>query len=78
MSLFCSLATTFLQILEMQTAQLNQLETSINKVCQKVDLYQEKVARREMGKLANSKKQRVKYPVYQCDKRDVKGRYVQK
>ena len=34
-----TLATTFLQILEMQTAQLNQLETSINKVSQKVDLY---------------------------------------
>jgi len=50
-----ALATTFLQILEMQTAQLSQLETTISQVGQKVDLYQEKVARREIGKLANKK-----------------------
>lgn len=50
-----TLATTFLSILQMQTAQLNMLETSINQVSQKVDLYQEKVARRDIGKLANKK-----------------------
>ena len=73
-----TLATTFLQILEMQTAQLNQLETSINKVSQKVDLYQEKVARRDIGKLANPKPQIMQQPLIFFDKRNVKGRYIRK
>ena len=41
-------------------------------------LYQEKVARRDIGKLAFPKKVSGRQPVVVCEKRDVKGRYIRK
>ncbi|NWU88923.1 ABI3 protein, partial [Upupa epops] len=51
-----SLATTFLRLLDLQTAELWKVEADINCLSQKVDIHKEKVARREIGSLTVSKR----------------------
>ncbi|XP_032934925.1 ABI gene family member 3 [Catharus ustulatus] len=46
-----SVASAFLRLLELQAAQLRQLEADIACVAQRVDIHKEKVARREIGAL---------------------------
>ncbi|NXH51145.1 ABI3 protein, partial [Rhabdornis inornatus] len=46
-----SLATAFLRLLDLQAAQLRQVEADITCVAQSVDIHKEKVSRREIGAL---------------------------
>ncbi|NWW27271.1 ABI3 protein, partial [Falcunculus frontatus] len=56
-----SLATAFLRLLDLQAAQLRQVEADIACVAQRVDIHKEKVSRREIGSLTVSKR----FPSYQ-------------
>ncbi|XP_051496381.1 LOW QUALITY PROTEIN: ABI gene family member 3 [Apus apus] len=56
-----SLATTFLQLLDLQAAQLRKVEAEVGCVAQRVDMHKEKVSRREIGSLTISKR----FPPYQ-------------
>uniref|UniRef100_A0A8V0ZXU1 ABI family member 3 n=1 Tax=Gallus gallus TaxID=9031 RepID=A0A8V0ZXU1_CHICK len=51
-----SLATTFLQLLDLQAAELQKLEANVSCVAQCVDMHKEKVSRREIGSLTVSKR----------------------
>ncbi|KAG7492423.1 hypothetical protein MATL_G00014300 [Megalops atlanticus] len=44
-----ALATNVLKLLDAQTTQLQQIESSVSLLAQKVDMHREKVARREIG-----------------------------
>ncbi|NXB66453.1 ABI3 protein, partial [Struthidea cinerea] len=56
-----SLATAFLRLLDLQAAQLRQVEADVACVAQRVDIHKEKVSRREIGSLTISKR----FPTYQ-------------
>ncbi|NWW41617.1 ABI3 protein, partial [Panurus biarmicus] len=56
-----SLATAFLRLLDLQAAQLRQVEADITCVAQRVDIHKEKVSRREIGALTVTKR----FPSYQ-------------
>ncbi|XP_009998626.1 PREDICTED: ABI gene family member 3 [Chaetura pelagica] len=56
-----SLASTFLQLLDLQAAQLRKVEAEIGCVAQRVEMHKEKVSRREIGSLTISKR----FPPYQ-------------
>ncbi|NWU87686.1 ABI3 protein, partial [Onychorhynchus coronatus] len=56
-----SLATAFLRLLDLQAAQLRQVEAEVTCVAQRVDIHKEKVSRREIGSLTVSKR----FPPYQ-------------
>ncbi|NXB15776.1 ABI3 protein, partial [Rhagologus leucostigma] len=56
-----SLATAFLRLLDLQAAQLRQVEADVACVAQRVDIHKEKVSRREIGSLTVSKR----FPTYQ-------------
>ncbi|NXL50484.1 ABI3 protein, partial [Podilymbus podiceps] len=56
-----SLATAFLRLLDLQAAELRQVEANVSCVAQRVDMHKEKVSRREIGLLTVSKK----FPSYQ-------------
>ncbi|XP_021233756.1 ABI gene family member 3 isoform X1 [Numida meleagris] len=56
-----SLATTFLQLLDLQAAELQKLEANVSCVAQSVDMHKEKVSRREIGSLTVSKR----FPAHQ-------------
>ncbi|NXE98549.1 ABI3 protein, partial [Menura novaehollandiae] len=51
-----SLATAFLHLLDLQAAQLRQVEADVACVAQRVDIHKEKVSRREIGSLTISKR----------------------
>ncbi|NWT91164.1 ABI3 protein, partial [Urocynchramus pylzowi] len=51
-----SLATAFLRLLDLQAAQLRQVEADITCVAQCVDIHKEKVSRREIGALTVTKR----------------------
>ncbi|NXL89524.1 ABI3 protein, partial [Alectura lathami] len=46
-----SLASTYLQLLDLQAVQLHKLEADVSCVAQRVDMHKEKVSRREIGAL---------------------------
>ncbi|GAB6032077.1 hypothetical protein CHUAL_010442 [Chamberlinius hualienensis] len=50
-----TLAFNFLQMLDLQTAQLAELESNINHISEMIMIHKEKVARREIGVLTTSK-----------------------
>ncbi|XP_065712556.2 ABI gene family member 3 [Patagioenas fasciata] len=50
-----SLASAFLRLLDLQAAELRQLEATVGCVAQRVDMHKEKVSRREIGSLTTSK-----------------------
>ncbi|NWT80910.1 ABI3 protein, partial [Lanius ludovicianus] len=56
-----SLATAFLRLLDLQAAQLRQVEADVACVAQRVDIHKEKVSRREIGSLTICKR----FPTYQ-------------
>jgi hypothetical protein len=49
------LATNFLHLLDLQTVQISDMESSINHLSQIVMIHKEKVARREIGELTTNK-----------------------
>ncbi|KAL2295287.1 hypothetical protein Nmel_018450 [Mimus melanotis] len=51
-----SLASAFLRLLDLQAAQLRQVEADITCVAQRVDIHKEKVSRREIGALTVTKR----------------------
>ncbi|NXL80780.1 ABI3 protein, partial [Leptocoma aspasia] len=51
-----SLATAFLRLLDLQAAQLRQVEADVTCVAQSVDIHKEKVSRREIGALTVTKR----------------------
>ncbi|NWI65862.1 ABI3 protein, partial [Todus mexicanus] len=51
-----SLATAFLRLLDLQTAELRKVEADVCCVAQRVDIHKEKVSRREIGSLTINKK----------------------
>ncbi|XP_014744957.1 PREDICTED: ABI gene family member 3 [Sturnus vulgaris] len=51
-----SLASAFLRLLDLQAAQLRQVEADITCVAQRVDIHKEKVSRREIGALTVPKR----------------------
>uniref|UniRef100_A0A8B9VGH2 ABI gene family member 3 n=2 Tax=Anas TaxID=8835 RepID=A0A8B9VGH2_9AVES len=51
-----SLATTLLQLLDLQVAELRKVEANISCVAQRIDMHKEKVSRREIGSLTISKR----------------------
>lgn len=50
-----TLAFNFLQMLDLQTAQLAEMESNINHIAQMIMIHKEKVARREIGVLTTNK-----------------------
>ncbi len=50
-----TLAYNFLQALDLQAAQLGEMESQVNHITQTVDIHKEKVARREIGVLTTNK-----------------------
>ncbi|XP_009890518.1 PREDICTED: ABI gene family member 3 [Charadrius vociferus] len=56
-----SLATAFLRLLDLQAAELREVEADVSCVAQRVDMHKEKVSRREIGSLTASKR----FPSYQ-------------
>ncbi len=50
-----TLAYNFLQMLDLQSAQLGEMESQVNHISQTVDIHKEKVARREIGILTTNK-----------------------
>ncbi|XP_026771359.3 uncharacterized protein abi3b [Pangasianodon hypophthalmus] len=51
-----TLATSVLRLLDAQTSQLKQMESSVNMLSMTVDMYKEKVARQEIGVLTAPRK----------------------
>ena len=50
-----TLAYNFLQALDLQAAQLGEMESQVNQITQTVGIHKEKVARREIGILTTNK-----------------------
>lgn len=50
-----TLAFNYLQLLDLQTQQLGEMESQMNHIAQTVSIYKEKVARREIGVLTANK-----------------------
>jgi abl interactor 2 len=58
-----TLAYNFLQLLELQTAQLAEMESQMNHISQTVMIHKEKVARREIGVLTANKSTSRQYKI---------------
>jgi hypothetical protein len=50
-----TIATSFLQLLDLQSNQFNELETNLNDLSEDTNVHKEKVARREIGTLTTNK-----------------------
>lgn len=58
-----TLAYNFLQLLELQSAQLAEMESQMNHISQTVMIHKEKVARREIGVLTANKSTNRQYKI---------------
>lgn len=58
-----TLAYNFLQMLDLQSTQLSEMESQVNHISQTVDIHKEKVARREIGILTTNKSTTRQYKI---------------
>ena len=58
-----TLAYSFLQMLDLQASQMEEMESQINHISQTVDIHKEKVARREIGVLTTNKSSSRQYKI---------------
>lgn len=58
-----TLAFSFLQTLDLQASQMEEMESQINHISQTVDIHKEKVARREIGVLTTNKSSSRQYKI---------------
>lgn len=58
-----TLAFNFLQMLDLQASQMEEMESQINHISQTVDIHKEKVARREIGVLTTNKSSSRQYKI---------------
>lgn len=73
-----TLAFNFLQLLELQTAQLAEMESQMNHISQTVMIHKEKVARREIGVLTANKSTNRQYKIIAPANPEKPIKYVRK
>lgn len=73
-----TLAYNFLQLLELQTAQLAEMESQMNHISQTVMIHKEKVARREIGVLTANKSTTRQYKIIAPANPEKPIKYVRK
>lgn len=73
-----TLAYNFLQLLELQSAQLAEMESQMNHISQTVMIHKEKVARREIGVLTANKSTARQYKIIAPANPEKPIKYVRK
>ena len=73
-----TLAYNFLQMLDLQAAQLGEMESQVNHISQTVDIHREKVARREIGILTTNKASNRQYKIIAPANPERPAKYVRK
>ncbi|KAG8034047.1 hypothetical protein G9C98_008528, partial [Cotesia typhae] len=73
-----TLAYNFLQLLDLQTSQLNEMESQMNHIAQTVMIHKEKVARREIGVLTANKMTTRQYKIIAPANPEKPIKYVRK
>ena len=73
-----TLAYNFLQMLDLQAAQLGEMESQVNHISQTVDIHKEKVARREIGILTTNKSSNRQYKIIAPANPERPVKYVRK
>uniref|UniRef100_A0A8D9BS77 Abl interactor 2 n=2 Tax=Cacopsylla melanoneura TaxID=428564 RepID=A0A8D9BS77_9HEMI len=73
-----TLAYNFLQLLDLQTAQLEEMESQMNHIGQTVSIHKEKVARREIGVLTANKTTNRQYKIIAPANPEKPIKYVRK
>ncbi|XP_050431881.1 abl interactor 2 [Adelges cooleyi] len=73
-----TLAYNFLQLLDLQTVQLSEMESQINHIAQNVMIHKEKVARREIGVLTANKTTNRQYKIIAPANPEKPIKYVRK
>ncbi|XP_050520850.1 abl interactor 2-like [Daktulosphaira vitifoliae] len=73
-----TLAFNFLQLLDLQTVQLSEMESQINHIAQNVMIHKEKVARREIGVLTANKTTNRQYKIIAPANPEKPIKYVRK
>ena len=73
-----TLAYNFLQMLDLQSAQLSEMESQVNHIVQTVGIHKEKVARREIGILTTNKSLNRQYKIIAPANQERPVKYVRK
>jgi len=73
-----TLAYNFLQMLDLQSAQLGEMESQVSHIWQTVDIHKEKVARREIGILTTNKNSNRQYKIIAPAHPERPAKYVRK
>lgn len=73
-----TLAYNFLQMLDLQAAQLGEMESQVNHISQTVDIHKEKVARREIGILTTNKSSNRQYKIIAPANPERPAKYIRK
>ncbi len=73
-----TLAYNFLQMMDLQAAQLAEMESQVNHISQTVDIHREKVARREIGVLTTNKSSNRQYKIIAPANPERAAKYVRK
>ena len=73
-----TLAYNFLQMLDLQSAQLGEMESQVNHIVQTVGIHKEKVARREIGILTTNKSLNRQYKIIAPANQERPVKYVRK
>ncbi|XP_044737267.1 abl interactor 2 isoform X2 [Chrysoperla carnea] len=73
-----TLAYNFLQLLELQTSQMSEMESQMNHIAQTVMIHKEKVARREIGVLTANKSTNRQYKIIAPSNPEKPIKYVRK